>query len=380
MPPRLHSFLVLVGAVGVVGIVAFAFFSLTPLSSTITKSGETQSASVSLVQAPENTAPEETPEPKKGTVPTIPPPAPLETNDEVSGIVQRVANPYSFPPFPFDAIKERAQTALVNILCTSDNSSIHPVSGSGIIVDPKGIILTNAHVAQYVLLAKEPGLRLSCVIRSGAPARPMWLAEVLYIPPVWVETHAADISKENPTGTGEHDYALLRITGLLDSRTPPAVSYPSLAPDTREAIAFPDDQMLAVAYPAEFVGNVVTEFNLHPFASVSRINELLTFETETADLMSFRGSVEAQGGASGGPIVNAWGYVVGIITTTSEEALIAQREMRALTMHYIDRDLLQQSGQRLAAMLSRDPRTLATEFSQTHAPRLINLLLLHIAR
>ena len=335
-----------------------------------------QIASVVSVEAPAVPQSVEVIPEEPVTEPVPSPASPSPESQDVS-VAARVHDPYPFPPLSFQAVNDRARAALVNVICTSGNESLRPISGSGVIIDPRGVILTNAHVAQYVMLAQSTEINLSCVIRSGAPARPMWSAEVLYIPTVWVEEHAVDITNSNPTATGEHDYALLHITGPYDARMPDASkgSYPSIPFDVREAISFPGDLMIITAYPAEFVGSAATQFDLHPVSSISPVSELLTFHAKTVDLVSFKGAAEAQSGSSGGPIVNVWGYVTGIITTTSDGLTTAERELRAITTSYIDRDLASQTGKGLAATLSGDLQATADNFKAKHSPALIKLLI-----
>ena len=287
--------------------------------------------------------------------------------------VRRVKRPYPFAPQPLGLINEETRLALVNILCAAKNDSLRPISGSGVIIDPRGVILTNAHVAQYVLLSKNPDVNLSCVIRGGAPARPLWNAEILFIPPVWVEEHANEITLTRATSTGEHDYALLRITGTSDgSQMPIGLAY--LPPDTREAIGFIDDPVLVAGYPAEFIGGLMSQFNLFPVSSFTNIKDLLTFTKDTIDVLSLGGVIEAQSGSSGGPVTNAWGRLVGIITTTSEGATTAQRDLRAVTLSYINRDLTLQSGFDLQTTLGGDTAAQAAAFNSGDAQVLIKLL------
>jgi hypothetical protein len=209
------------------------------------------------------------------------------------------------------------------------DGTLRPISGSGVIIDPRGIILTNAHVAQYVLLSESPQINLECTIRNGSPATARWKASVLYIPSVWVNGHYADVNSDMAMGTGEHDYALLLITSdtggaALDT------SFPYLPIDARENITNAGDNVFGAGYPAEFVGGIVAQQSLYAVTSVSTIKQLMTFETASIDVLSIGGVIEAQGGSSGGPVVNAWGYVIGIISTTSEGATTAQRDLHAL--------------------------------------------------
>ena len=132
--------------------------------------------------------------------------------------------------------------------------------------------------------------------------------------------------------------------------------------------------MLAASYPSEFIGGTAPDFNLFPVSSIAPIGELLTFEARSVDLISLRGVAEAQSGSSGGPVVNAWGYLVGIITTTSEGATTADRELRAITLSYINRDLVTQAGLDISAILSGDVEARAAEFEAKQAPALVQAL------
>ncbi len=291
----------------------------------------------------------------------------------------RIKNPYPFPPVSFEVVDALTRSALVNIFCSPRGaSSLSPISGSGVIIDPRGVILTNAHVAQYVLLAQSSRINLSCSVRTGAPATARWTAEILYLPPVWIEGHAREIGTLHPTGTGEHDYALLRITGSTDG-TPLPPAFPYLPVDTREAIGFSGDRVLVVSYPAEFLASAA-QFIMYPASSVTTIGELMTFITHTVDLISLGGIIEAQGGSSGGAVVNAWGRLIALISTTSEGETTALRDLRAVTLAYINRDLTAQTHFDLPTTLGGDVAAEALDFNTHEAPRLIDLYIAQLAK
>ncbi len=295
-----------------------------------------------------------------------------ETKKSAENRIVRIQNPYPFPPQSAALLNDSARAALVNVLCRQTGSTPgKSISGSGVIIDPRGVILTNAHVAQYVLLSQDPRLNISCVIRAGAPATPRWIAETLFIPSVWVDAHANEINMAHPLGTGEHDYALLLITKSIDA-SPLPVAFPFLSVDTREAIGFQGDQILVASYPTEFIGDIAAQFSLYPVTSITTIKQLLTFASNSVDLLSLGGVPGAQGGSSGGAVVNAWGFLVGLISTTSEGETTATRDLRAISPSYINRDLVTQTGFDLATILGGNVFAQAQDFNTRVAENLIN--------
>src|SRR3989344_2224120 len=78
----------------------------------------------------------------------------------------------SSPALSPEQINANARAALVNVLCvTKIGGPFAPISGSGVIVDSRGVVLTNAHVGQFFLLRdfRERGF-IDCVVRTGSPA------------------------------------------------------------------------------------------------------------------------------------------------------------------------------------------------------------------
>lgn len=297
--------------------------------------------------------------------------APAPSSETVSATISTTAPLYDTPAESFDNVNTAARAALVNILCMPRaGGSLNPISGSGVIIDPRGVILTNAHVAQYILLSEDPAVDLSCQIRSGSPAATRWRAEVMYIPPVWVESHAAEINQQRTMGNGAHDYALVRITASVDSSPLPA-SFPYIPVDTRENITALGEKLLGASYPVELIGGYVTENNLYPVSSVSMVEKLFTLSSSTLDEFSIGGVIEAQSGSSGGAVVNAWNKLVGIITTTSEGATTASRDLRAITTSYINRDFKAQTGLTLDQYLGIDPAFVETQFNAAYLQGLI---------
>lgn len=387
MSPQLRPLLSHIGALGAVAIIALLIMQTgsapSPLpSDEVTATTTAQTASVASSIPVATTTPTEVApiRPQKdegvGQENTT---AQEQTTEEAT----RIKDPYPFSPEPFPLINEKTRAALVNIFCMPKSGTLRPISGSGVMIDPRGVILTNAHVAQYVLLSQSPQIDLSCTVRTGSPATAKWIPTILYLPPVWVDEHAHEINDQHPMGTGAHDYALLLITGATSGSPlplPPVGGFPYLPYDTREAIGFKDDTVLVASYPAEFVGGIATQLNLFSASSVTTIKQLLTFEVGTVDLFSLGGIIEAQSGSSGGAVVNAWGRLIGLIATTSDGATTMERDLRAITVSYISRDLSVQTLFDLPTILGGDVRAQADDFNTTIAPRIIETFIEELTR
>lgn len=284
--------------------------------------------------------------------------------------VARVQEPYEFPPLSDDVLNTTARASLVNILCILENGQ--SVSGSGVMINSRGIVLTNAHVGQYVLLS-EVSKDINCFGRKGSPAKDTWKLRVLFMPRQWIEEHAKDLRSPKPTGTGEHDYALLFVEPL-DPQTI-LTSLPYAEYDAREGISFESDQVMLASYPAGFVGGFIVYNNLYPATTFTQIRELFTFENSTVDLLSLGGVILAQGGSSGGMVINRWGRVVGLIVTTSDGETTAERDLRAITLAHIDRSIYAHTGVDFAEFTNAEVDARANFFRTTELPALAQQLL-----
>jgi len=379
MHPRLQAFFISLAAFGFLVVLLFLVLFTAPERKItnpppLATSTVTQSASVAATVPQATTAapkPADTATTTKKIVvqpkkqPALPPPPEKPATE-----IERVKNAYDTPPESFETVNVATRAALVNILCMPSRGTLNPISGSGVIIDSRGVILTNAHVAQFVLLSQSRDVDITCMVRTGSPATPLWKADVLYIPPAWVNEHVQEINQSNAMGTGEHDYALLSIIRNIDG-SPVTTPLPYLQPDVRNGIGFENDQVLAAAYPAEFVGGITAQNNLYPVSSITSIKQLLTFGSGSVDAFSIGGVIEAQGGSSGGAVVNAWRRLLGIISITSAGATTAERDLRAVSLGYIDSDLKIQTGKNLAEYLATDPLTGAANFAQDIAPSLL---------
>ncbi len=267
------------------------------------------------------------------------------------------------------SVNDRTRAALVNIICTTDAAgSFNSVSGSGVLIDPRGVIITNAHVAQFLLLKDYPAKDfVECVVRTGSPARPQYYVELMFIPPSWIRDNAGEIDDQSPTGTGERDYALLRIAGV----TGPSVERPASFPFLLVSLQPPavGDDVLQAGYAAGFLGGITIQNDLYASSAWTRVRDVFTFNANTVDLFSLGGSVVAQSGSSGGPVVNTDGTLVGLIVTNTGTGDTSTRDLHALATSYIIRDFESERGKTLQSVLSTN--NLAAEvaiYNQIFAP------------
>lgn len=278
------------------------------------------------------------------------------------------------PAIPTIELNKKVREALVNILCvTKAGGSLHPISGSGVIIDPRGIILTNAHVAQYMLLSDfiVPDF-VSCVVRTGSPAAPTYKAKLMYLPKEWVTRNADSIQSTNPTGTGEHDYAFLVITENIERSVPFPTSFPYIAPNVTFGTPEINYPILIAGYPAEFVGGIVAQRELFAASSKTSITQGYYYpdsDPSALDLVDVGSSILAQGGSSGGAVVDHNdGSLIGLLVTTSSGTTTAEKELNAVTLSHIDRSLQLFEGKNLADFLAGNLEPKITSFETTLLP------------
>lgn len=272
---------------------------------------------------------------------------------------------------PADELNTRARAAVVNIFCTVGGDTFHPISGSGVVIDPRGVILTNAHVAQYFLLRDylAPD-RIRCIVRTGSPARNAYTAELLYLPPQWVADNASQITASVPLGTGENDFALLLIDGVLS----PGAFLPAAFPFVPLASVGENtgNEVFLASYPAGFLGGISISNALYAATASTRVTHVFVFRDgdTDADVIAVPGTVLSQGGSSGGAVLRAEdGSLAGIITTDTEATTTAARDLRAITVAHMDKRIARDSNQTtLVGFLSGDLSETARMFRQQVAP------------
>ncbi len=301
---------------------------------------------------------------------------PLPSPPATVTIPQVILPPITQPAtLSFDTINTQAREALVNILCIAEPGSKLPsFTGSGIIIDPRGIILTNAHVAERILL-KDYGTpnALKCIIRNGSPARDAYYADLMYLPPSWVDKNISLITDPAPTGTGENDYAFLHIVRSA-TESPLPTQFPYIPIDMSQASLLVKDPVLVAAYPAGFLSDRSVHNALYPVTTITTIKTLYTFVKETLDLISLGGNPVSQKGSSGGGTISAQGKLVALIVTSTDAETTGDRELGAITTSHISRSLLENNGTSVSAFLAQDPTQATQYFQNSVAPALTEKL------
>lgn len=253
------------------------------------------------------------------------------------------------PTLPDSSITAPLKKSLVNILCTSHKAPLRGVSGSGVIIDPEGIILTVAHVAQSELLSEQLGEGvISCVVRTGDPARNVYKAKLIYISDPWLKKNSTTLISSQPMGTGENDFALLAITSRTNGSPLPS-SFPAVSFYRGEnAIG---EQVGIGGYGAQYLTSAQVFSSLSPTFLTGSIASIFTFHTTSQDVLSILGGRASQEGSSGGGVVNAQGRLIGLITTSEISGDFAGRHLRVITPTHIDSSFESDMGQSMSSYI-----------------------------
>lgn len=241
-------------------------------------------------------------------------------------------------------------TSIVNVVCLSNDPSIPSITGSGVVIDSRGIIVTAAHVAQLFLLADYLGPnKVQCLIRSGSPARRAYTAEPIFVSSSWIAANPSTLSMKSPVGTGQYDVALLAVTGTATSTPVPAsLPYVPLAttvPTANEPVAIG-------SYAAQYLSSSDINYSLYPTLVFGSVFNRYTFDTNTVDEFSVMGTAASEEGSSGGGIVNSAGQLMGIITTSSINGSIGNRTLNAVTAYHLRQTYRKDTGNDLDSILA----------------------------
>lgn len=299
--------------------------------------------------------------PKKTVVAIAPTPVPT-----VQPVTQTV--PVTEPVAADTSITAPLKRSVVNILCTSHTPTLRGVSGSGVIIDSQGIILTVAHVAQAELLSEALGNNvISCSIRTGNPARDTYKAKLIYISEPWLKRNSTTLISSQPMGTGENDFALLAIRSSADGRSLPS-SFPSVP--LTEATQNVGDEVGIGGYGAQYLTSTQVRNSLSPTFVTGSIDDVFTFRTNSQDVLSILGNKAAQEGSSGGGVVNSSGRFIGLITTSEISGDFSTRHLRVITPTHIRNSFESDKGESISSYLGSAS---ASVLVSNYAPKVTEL-------
>lgn len=277
---------------------------------------------------------------------------------------------------PTENLNPVVRESLVNILCVSKGAGfLEPLSASGVIIDPRGVILTNAHAAEFFLLQNYKMANfIECVIRTGAPAAPTYRASLLNISKLWVNETVGTIKQSEREGTGEHDYALLLITEKINGeKIESGFNFPFVGYDAN-FFPYQNHPVFLAGYPAEFLGGITIQRDLWPVSSEGMVKTVYYFDDvpeKTPDLLGLGGSAVAQAGSSGGPVIDRHsGKLAALIVTTSEGKTTGERSLNAVTVGHISRSFKEETGKSLAEFLAQDLNKELERFQNDDFPKL----------
>lgn len=271
----------------------------------------------------------------------------------------------------WDELDKKVREVLVNVFCTNVLSE-KPETGSGVIIDPRGVILTNAHVAIDMLLKKHISEgNVECVIRTGDPARPTYQASLLYISPGWVTSNASYVVWEEPANLKVgNDHAIILITSATGGGDLPS-SFPYVPLHTTSTFT-KGEKFLLAGYPAELLSNESKKNNLRIVTSVEDL-DFTDLSDNKANSIGFSGSPLAYWGASGGPVVQNEGKLAGVITL-GEKIDNQPTNVYAFIVSDFLKTFEQENGQTLASYLSGNLDEVAEDFEKTKGQELEKIL------
>lgn len=261
---------------------------------------------------------------------------------------------------------------VVNILCLEKTRTYTRLSsGSGVIISPSGVVLTNAHVTYPFLKTAQFGASTySCSIRRENIPNFGYNAELVYYPSDWLSVNREIIKEAAPVGTGENDYALLQITTPLGP-TPKTSTFPYASIEINLADLKTHLPITVAGYPSSNSG--VFEVDAKPGLKIaeSSIVDFFTFNTRSFDVLQTGVNEVAHRGASGGGIFEG-NLLFGIVVTTNSNTQGSY--INALTIPYIKQDFKKDTQFDFQEYAASPFDTLKARFDSKYKNKLIQII------
>ncbi len=234
------------------------------------------------------------------------------------------------------AKNENIEDAIVKISCKlQTNEANKTITGTGFVISQNGLVITNAHIAQFLLLQNDNSLgEIDCEARTGEDMETIYNTKLLYISPSWVIRNAHLISATEPRGTGENDFAFIYLTSNDNKKIENFAFIPSLTSPLE--VSEHDSTVILVGYP---LNKSISQENTKTI-STTTIKKMYTFGSGLADLISLDNSPVGYQGASGSPVINHKGESIGVVSTKEDDSTA----LNAISTSYINRTVYEETG------------------------------------
>lgn len=222
---------------------------------------------------------------------------------------------------PQNALYKIGSDSVVNFFC---QRSGHTIIATGIIIDPRGYVLTNAHISDD---AGEP----TCLLRRGSPAENYALAKRVFTAPGFSPTV---LEPDNL----RKDVAIWKITGLVGTSMP--ASFPAITIDPNVTVTI-GSPLSTFSYPAELLGSQAILRALYLTFSETHVTAKDSYFIESAQ------GLGSQKGSSGGVLIDPYtGKFAGLIFAVSDEdaTSVSSRKLLSLTPFAIDQVVKNATG------------------------------------
>jgi hypothetical protein len=288
-----------------------------------------------------------------------------KTETNVQNKIEQVINVPKIQRGEDNLIEAKAnfyENVVVNILCINKTkTNIKMTTGSGVIISSSGLVLTNTHVANNFLFDnKSKDSYKECTIRRENIPTYGFNAEPVYMSEEWFRDNQSFFSSSNPKGDGQNDYAILAIT----TNTNPALRVPTnfdyARVITNEDILEKGKTVTVAAYPGIHTGVFEVDSNGKLKQSKTFISELMTFDSDSIDVISTGPNEVAKKGSSGGGVFNGQD-LIGIVVTTDSNS--EGSYINAITLPYIVKDFSKDTGENFKEYISGDKKSLISEYS-----------------
>lgn len=248
-----------------------------------------------------------------------------------------------------------ARNTTVNLACVrKEGSALRISSGTGVVISPDGLILTDAHVAYFFLLGEDG---VGCSITH--PSFPIfgYPGQVVYISPDWVRENRAVIGGTHTTASGEEDYAFVAFAPGSAPASLGALRYAPIS--LAEPVAETGDRVTVAGYPG-----VAATPEGYGSSSRLKVDEVMvedvdSFGGSSVDILqTSRTDVAGSGSSGGGAFLD--GKLVGITVTIYR--LGSGYGINSLSLPWINRDLKRDASVSISELIAEDPDAAAASF------------------